>query len=82
MKVSKFTFDLLISLKNTSSHAKLSALYIAIQHQLNDIVRRDINIAIRMLEDEKFLYITDNFSNNEIMNEVHNEIFELLEIKK
>lgn len=80
--VSKFTIDLLNSLKGKTSNEKLQSLHSSITSELSNSTVREIKIAIRMLEEGKFIYLTDNFTDNEAMNILHDEIFALLEIGK
>jgi hypothetical protein len=79
--ISKFTKALLISLKGKASGEKLDVLNLEIVSKLDNSVKREINIAIRMLELGKFTYQTDGFNDDITMNEIHNEIFGLLEIE-
>jgi hypothetical protein len=78
--VSKFTIDFLNSLKGKTLNEKLKSLDSAIKSELSNSTEWEIKIAIRMLEEGKFIYQTDNFTNIEAMNIVHDEIFSLLEI--
>ena len=80
--ISKFTNALLEILREKTSQEKLETLRFEFKSTNDSVHKREIHIAIRMLEENKFLYQTDGFSDDEIMNKVHKEIFEKLNINK